>query len=666
MTATAPSSFPSRENNFEISNNSNNNSNNASPIIGASLLPFLHPNATNDNGNDNEIGNGNGNGNGNDAITKSRTTEGFFGNGNINNKTSSSISNDNDNDNTSKKRVPDCALNEDLVNNGRRLRQRQQKQKCNRRHLSLLLDGSCISTTSCVGATISCYENEYLQQRKRRQKRKRLLLRGPSQSGKSSLAMNFAYSEASSECNTNNIYCKINNGNKNSDNANASANANANHQYEHQCSCLVCGGLPCSCVAVIVYRLDHSSQDDDDTDAHAHAHNNDTDNNDHKSNNENKDENDDRFPIFCRPIIASLIDNKSKNGNSNDSDDRMMNEEEKREVEDKQELQNHNNNNNAIDENKNGKNLSWDPFILNRIRVRRIMSIRDLWEDLFMLCGKPEHEQPTRSIVIEDLDKIIDMSMSMSYRNKNNNKNHYNDHSNSIIATMMKTVAIAADTAFAIDNNNQKLLLSSSCLSLLVTLTSEQQQQNRDVMIPMPMSTNLRSNIRSNNTMANGASDVLIAASCIDTVVTLRSSGVVDKVATAVRGNGNSSSSKNSNNDDNGSLSTWKKISLRGIKNSANSKLKESSSSSSSSNNDDVDNEETILLHSLWQAEIQEQYHYDNDDGDKINSSNRVSLVDYAFVEKLSSSSSYPNESHIYNDIDYYECEKELRWKYHT
>ena len=228
-------------------------------------------------------------------------------------------------------------------------------------------------------------------------------------------------------------------------------------------------------------------------------------------------------------------------------------------------------------------------------------------------------------------------------------------------------MAIAADTAFAIDNNKHKLLLSSSCLSLLVTLTSEQQQQNRDVMIPMPMSTNLRSNIRSNTTMANGASDVLIAASCIDTVVTLRSSGVVDKVATALRGNDNRSSSKNSNNDNIGSLSTWQKVSLGGIKNSPDSKLKESSSSS---NNDvDVDNEETILVHSLWQAEIQEQYHYDDDnnDGDKINSSNRVSLVDYAFVEKLSSSSSsYPNESHIYNDTDDYDYEKELRWKYHT
>lgn len=226
-------------------------------------------------------------------------------------------------------------------------------------------------------------------------------------------------------------------------------------------------------------------------------------------------------------------------------------------------------------------------------------------------------------------------------------------------------MAIAADTAFAIDNNSQKLLSSSSCLSLLVTLTSGQEQQSRDATMPMPMSTNLRSNIRSYSTMTNGASDVLIAASCIDTVVTLRSSGVVDKVATAVRRNGNSSS-KNNSNEDNGNLSTWKKKSYGGKKRSANSKL-EGNSSNKNCNNNDVGNDETILVHSMWHAKIQEQYHYDDDDDgdDKNNNSNGVSLVDYAFVEKLSSSA-YPDESHINNDNNYYECEKELRWKYHT
>jgi hypothetical protein len=230
-------------------------------------------------------------------------------------------------------------------------------------------------------------------------------------------------------------------------------------------------------------------------------------------------------------------------------------------------------------------------------------------------------------------------------------------------------VAIAADTAFAIENSQNNHLSSSSsssCLTLLITLTTggqqkrdnkqQQQQQQRDA-----------------RTAIDGTSDILIATSCIDTVVTLRSRGVRNEVTTAV-GENNNNSNSNKNIEDYEVLNSWKKKSVGETKKNLNSKQKDSNRSNDHDNNSenrndhrdddtintttaapDDDSDETILVHSLWQAEIQGQNHYDDDDDDKRNKNNGASIVDYAFVETLPSLGNDENDDR--------ESEKELRWK---
>mmetsp|Transcript_16886 Transcript_16886/g.36860 ORF Transcript_16886/g.36860 Transcript_16886/m.36860 type:complete len:379 (-) Transcript_16886:37-1173(-) len=323
---------------------------------------------------------------------------------------------------------------------------------------------------------------------------------------------------------------------------------------------------------------------------------------------------------------------------------------------------------------KEGSPSSWDPNLLNRIRICRVSSIRDLWWDLLVLAGKPPHEQPARAIIVEDLDRIMGLpavgdclsnhrNKNSSYRNNNRggdggNKRNYNN----IVATMLKTLAIAADTAIAIENNQQKyspLSSSLSCLSLLVTLsTTEQQGHRRD-----------RSAMTNDTSNSTGAvSDVLLAASCIDTVVTLQPRQQQRGVNYSVAFGQHKNNTNGEENDCGLKKPTSSRISTRN-KNNCKDNNNESTrrnknncnkqGNSNKSNDNDDNGDENISVHSLWQAEIQER---SSDQGDGIYNGNNcasgVSLIDYAFVESVP----------VENDNDamgnYCGDHRELRWKH--
>ena len=229
-------------------------------------------------------------------------------------------------------------------------------------------------------------------------------------------------------------------------------------------------------------------------------------------------------------------------------------------------------------------------------------------------------------------------------------------------------MAIAADTALAIENNQQKhsplSSSSSNSLTLLVTLTTTEQQQGyrRDA--------SAMTNAVSKSTGA--VSDVLLAASCIDTVVTLQPKQQQRDLNYSVA----FAHHKNNNNNTNGggSVCDWKKptisrISTRNKNNWADdnesTRHNESNCNNQGNNNKSNDNnndgDERISVHSLWQAEIHER---SSDQGYGIGHGNNcasgVSLVDYAFVESV----------RVENDNDamrnYCEDHTELRWKHRT
>ena len=168
----------------------------------------------------------------------------------------------------------------------------------------------------------------------------------------------------------------------------------------------------------------------------------------------------------------------------------------------------------------------------------------------------------------------------------------------------MVVVAIAADTALAIGS------LSSSP-TLLVTLTTEHRQkyqrhpceQQRD----MTRTTN-------NGITATCTSDALVAASCIDTVVTLQSR--------CMTGEGIAGSKID------GSYETWKKRMVAGTSNCCIAEIKNANRKYCMERvgRDGIcpNHNENIFVPSVWQAEFWEKDYFE---------SNGRSMVDYAFVE---------------------------------
>lgn len=142
--------------------------------------------------------------------------------------------------------------------------------------------------------------------------------------------------------------------------------------------------LPSGCVSVIVYRS-----------AGGNINNSTEHNGRHGSSSDESDP----FPLFCRAVPAQ----------SARADQTMTTSI-------------------HVEEDK------WDSDTLNRIRICRVSSMRELLEDMLVLAGKPEEEKPTRAIVIEDLDQIIESGSNpsnQSHLRHNNGKN--------FVAMMLKT-----------------------------------------------------------------------------------------------------------------------------------------------------------------------------------------------------------------------------------
>merc|ERR1711865_309934 len=214
----------------------------------------------------------------------------------------------------------------------------------------------------------------------------------------------------------------------------------------------------------------------------------------------------------------------------------------------------------------------------------------------------------------------------------------------------MKTVAIAADTIFVIDQNNNSIRNSSpsSHLTLLITLTSGRNPSTtcmKNAPTMAAATATVMNNSYPNNKSSIGAddaSDILVTSSYVDTVVTLRLRHVINNklsapeivaAATTVERGTNNNANENirTNHDSDNTIvddnipstvecitSSWKKKKPSGQEKLSNNEENCSWSGNNNNNYDDDENDkttnnnETLVVHSLWQAEIQDRV-YDDD-----------------------------------------------------
>jgi len=386
------------------------------------------------------------------------------------------------------------------------------------------------------------------RRQRRRTSRKRILLRGPPRSGKTSLSMNLAYFKAEMD-----------------------------------------RGLPSAGVSVIVYRpVEKNNNETAET------------NGGHESSSEESDP----FPLFCRALPAQCAG----------ADQTMAT---------------------SI----HGEDDEWDSETLNRIRICRVSSVRELLEDMLVLAGKPEEEQPTRAIIIEDLDQIIELGRNPSDRSHFQNANRRNKNYNDSIATLLKTVAIASDTALAIENKKNKGKTYSSRpnrITLLITLT------NRDARQSDREASTIASGQKLHNKNGVESGDILAVTSCIDTVVTLSERRL---------GNDNPPRTPNNNTkeDDKWKIPVFDRRSREDDDNIGTNQQGQKTTLSNGTEN--------IKVNSVWRADIQERgcdQSYLNVSAGYDDDTNGVSLVDYAFVESIVSEE---------NGIGERDRSVELRWK---
>lgn len=200
---------------------------------------------------------------------------------------------------------------------------------------------------------------------------------------------------------------------------------------------------------------------------------------------------------------------------------------------------------------------------------------------------------------------------------------------------MIYAVAIASDTALAIENKQNEGRSSLSCpnrITLLITLTNLDTRQNEKNLSGR--------NLRNKNGTDSG--DVLAIASCIDTVVTL---------SNRRRGNNNAPRSPNNHTkeDDKWKIPVYERSSRKDGDNT--------DSNQQGHNMNVANGMENITVNSVWRAEIQERGcdqpfrsigvgYDDNTSG--------VSVIDYAFVESFVSQE---------DDITERDRSIELRWK---
>mmetsp|Transcript_12137 Transcript_12137/g.28794 ORF Transcript_12137/g.28794 Transcript_12137/m.28794 type:complete len:562 (-) Transcript_12137:18-1703(-) len=284
--------------------------------------------------------------------------------------------------------------------------------------LSLLLDGGISNSSDNV-------RNSYYHGCQPQLSRKRILLRGPPRSGKTSLAMDLAYAKAS---------------------------AAKNYTSEN------------SCVAII-YRFNQRKHIDNNKQNCRKYHEKYYQHNDGS----------DPFPLFCRAVTKGSNEKYRDNINTNESRDRL----EPTILPNVKAVP-------SISTTQRDKEYTWDPNTLNRIKICYVSSVWQLWEDLLMLVSKPIHKQPACVIIVEDLDKIVLWGEKGSNSNHTNEIRGKYNKQNKHIDMMLKTISIATDTALAIDEGQRKFKTSSSLsqadsVTLLVTLTIDSRRLQIDV-----------------------------------------------------------------------------------------------------------------------------------------------------------------------------------------
>ena len=227
-----------------------------------------------------------------------------------------------------------------------------------------------------------------LQFQSQRQYRQYMWLQGPPKSGKSSLAMNFAYSIAAAASTDTLSYAATASTLTETNSSSLVANISREKKFkQHRVWC-------------VLYMPKNTD-------------------NDGGALNINNHESENLFPLVCErresPSRNSTMVGKACIGCNN--------------------YQNINHGND------NGNHTYWDPTVLRRIRIHRVQSVREILEDMTSMLGKPIEERPIGgAIVIDGIDQIVlnDVKLKHSTKtkstfetNKNNNNTYHHANNGS-------------------------------------------------------------------------------------------------------------------------------------------------------------------------------------------------------------------------------------------
>ncbi|VEU39379.1 unnamed protein product [Pseudo-nitzschia multistriata] len=397
--------------------------------------------------------------------------------------------------------------------------------------------------------------------------RKRILLRGPPRSGKTSMAMDLAYAAAA--------------------------------------------GAPGSGLAAIVYRPYNDAHVPPGPGGYGHG------NRRGDGRGLQGGANDEAFPLRCRPL---LLERGGANGPEGGG---------------------------------RAPGASWDPGLLKRIRIRRVSSARELWYELLAMAGRPHGEQPSGAIVVEDMDKLVPRDAlpgGRGGRAPSNNQRKWHQR-NLRISTLQKTVAIAADTALAIERT---LSLPQGRLSLLFTLATH----HRGAYAAFGR---------------REAGDLLASTACIDAVVTLLPKPPEQKGskhqsrAGAIGSDWKAPVARNRG----GSCTETTRVhcgtdpTRNPYNNSSCSKNDDNNTNNKNKSNSNAGGEESIFVHSLWQAQFQDRRCDSGADEKGNDRAGGTSLMDYAFVESFPADDDDIDDDDDDDSTDEYESDPlELRWKH--
>ena len=220
-----------------------------------------------------------------------------------------------------------------------------------------------------------------LQLQRQRQHRQCMWLQGPPKSGKSSLAMNFAYSIAAAASTDTLSYAATASTLTQTNSSSLVAKISREKIFKHH---------RVSCVVYMPKNTD----------------------NDRGGLNINRHESENLFPLFCERRKPPSR-NSTMLGTASIGCNTYQNV-------------NHGNDNDIHN--------YWDPTVLRRIRIHRVQSVREMLEDMTSMLGKPIEEQPIGgALVIDGIDQIIlnDAKLKHNAKTKNTfeaNKNNSNSY----------------------------------------------------------------------------------------------------------------------------------------------------------------------------------------------------------------------------------------------